>query len=78
MTGEPHPELQDKPVLRAECKPAWNAFLALHRQRGIGMAPQPISFRDMEAYQRVTGDRLMPWEVRAVQAMDAVALGGGE
>ena len=42
---------------------------------GNGFGLNPISFADIEAWSRLTGARPLPWEVRAIKAMDAALLG---
>lgn len=34
------------------------------------MAPNPLSFADIEAFLRITGEELEPWEARAIRAVD--------
>ena len=39
-----------------------------------GFGPAPLSFGEMDAWQRVTGNRLEPWHVDTLLAMDAAFL----
>ena len=53
----------------------WFVFLELSGQRtGTGWGPNPIQFTEVEAWQRLTGRTLKPWEVRAILAMDRAFL----
>lgn len=48
----------------------WGWFLELHRVRGGGMGPAPITFQDLEAWARMRALRLAPWEVEVIQDLD--------
>lgn len=48
----------------------WLVWNELHAARTSGMVPNPISWTEIEAYQRVTGEPLLAWEARAVRAVD--------
>ncbi len=49
----------------------WGLFLRLHESRGGGgFGPAPITFADMEAFQRVSGEPLRPFEVEIIHALD--------
>lgn len=51
----------------------WRTFQSLHRARGSnGWGPNPISWSDMDAYCRLSGVALDPWEVEAIRAIDDV------
>lgn len=39
-----------------------------------GLVPDPISCTELEAWQRLTGQHLTPWEFDTVRAMDRVAI----
>lgn len=56
------------------CPPAlahvWNAFARLSARRATGYGISPISFLDIEAFQRLSGLRLMPLEVRMIEELD--------
>lgn len=50
-------------------------FLELSGQRtGTGYGPNPIQFTELQAWMMVTGRTLLPWEVRAILAMDRMFL----
>ncbi len=63
-------ELPPDPVLPVELGYIWLAWHELHAGRSIGMAPNPISWPDLAAYQQVLDERLEPWEARAIRAVD--------
>lgn len=49
----------------------WQAFQALHSTRPVGFAgPLPITFGEIDAWQRVSGFLLLPWEVEALKQLD--------
>lgn len=59
------------PPLPPEAVHLWQAFRSLDAARGNnGFGPLPISFVDMDAWQRVMQYQLDPWEVEAVRMID--------
>ena len=58
--GAPPPEVEH--VL------AW--FVELSGRRTNGMAPNPITFTEIEAWARLTGRCPRPWEVRVITRLD--------
>jgi hypothetical protein len=49
----------------------WRIFSDLSRRRSSGWSgPERIGWQDVEAYGRVTGDPLDPWEALAVAELD--------
>lgn len=50
--------------------PILRVFNILSATRTAGLGPNPISLRDIEAFQRVFRERLEPWEVELIIAMD--------
>lgn len=69
-------ELDNVPPLPPLAAHVWGYFTDLARCRnyaGMG-SPLPISYRDIEAWGRVTGNTLAPWELRAVLQLDAAFL----
>lgn len=63
--------LANAPSLPAGGEFVWSVFNELHPCRSLGMAgPQPISFVELDAWQRVTGIRLRPFELQAIRAID--------
>ena len=57
--------------LPVEAESAWHAFQMLSSARG---AMQPIGWQDIDAYCRLTGDDLSPWDIEQVRALDVMAL----
>lgn len=53
----------------------WRSFLDLHSSRGRGWAMEPITHQDIQAYSALHGVRFEEWELAAIRALDAVALG---
>lgn len=63
--------LQSAPKLPQGLGYLWRDFLDLHNSRsGSGFGPARITFADIDAWQRVTGFELAPWELSAVRAAD--------
>ena len=54
--------------------PLWMAFLQLATARGGGMGAQPIAVSDVDAWCRLSGARLTPWELDTLLLLDATAL----
>lgn len=54
----------------------WNAFLRIRRRKGTdGMGNvQPIGWGDLDAFDRLSGLRLKPWEIDIIEQLDAVYL----
>ncbi|WP_422366414.1 phage tail assembly chaperone [Pelagibius sp.] len=49
------------------------AWMRLRKRKGAGMTgPAPIEWPDIDAFCRLTGQRLAPWEVRIIEALDDV------
>ena len=47
-------------------------FWDLSQSRGsTGFGPARLSFSEIEAWSRLTGNNLKPWELKAIRAMDA-------
>lgn len=69
-TGRVHEKLCNPPRLDAGIAHLWPAFLDLHRTRGGGMGPAPISFAELDAWQRCTRSELAAWELRAIRRAD--------
>lgn len=63
------------PVLPRGAIGVWNAFAHLSAARPSGgFGPGAISFTEIEAYSRLTGHSLVPWEVEAIRALDGAYL----
>jgi len=53
----------------------WTAFLLLNSTRGQGFSgPIPISYQEIDSWQRMTHNVLLPWEVEVVKKIDTVYL----
>ena len=63
------PEL-DGPDLPDELAFLWGYFTELHETRSGGMGPGPISYSEIDAWQRLTGRELPIWQVKAIKRMD--------
>lgn len=64
--------LADAPPLPPEGAYLWGFFADLHSARGSsGFGPSPLAFSDIEAWSRLSGNHLDPWELRAILGIDA-------
>lgn len=71
QTGQIHPRLAEAPMLPPGCEQLWRDFMDLHGARGFtGFGPARITFVDLDAYQRVQGVRLSPWQIDAIRRAD--------
>jgi hypothetical protein len=53
----------------------WDIFVRLRRRTAPGFAGMtPISWPDLDAFCRLTQFRLLPWELRLIEALDAACL----
>jgi hypothetical protein len=53
----------------------WNAFLELHTGRSYSSnGPNPLSWSDIEAWDRLFKQNLQDWEIRAIKALDLIWL----
>jgi hypothetical protein len=51
----------------------WSAFLLLNQSRSQGFnGPLPITYQEIDAWLRLTNNRLFPWEIEVVKKLDAV------
>jgi hypothetical protein len=72
FTGELDPQLAEAlQQLPSLVRPIWQAFEALCGTRHDGA---PIALTEIEAWQRLNGVPLTPWEVETLLAMDQAAL----
>lgn len=68
-------ELADRPEPPALALHVWGWFLDLHQTRGSnGFGPSPLAYRDIRDWSELTGQRLEPWEVRAIMGIDRAYL----
>ena len=69
------PEELDLPELPESIRGLWDVFLELHMARTPGaMGMGPLTYHDLDAYQRVTSLELTPWEVQTILCVDRAAL----
>lgn len=52
----------------------WGAFVQLSSTRQSGMGANPIAITEVEAWCRLQGVTLSPWELDTLLAMDSAAL----
>ncbi|WP_420136098.1 phage tail assembly chaperone [Sinorhizobium meliloti] len=52
----------------------WDWFVELHNSRQSGFLANPISFGEIEAFCRLTGALIDPWELSVIRRMDQVVL----
>jgi len=72
LSARAREELQG-PELPPGCGYVWTWFCELHAARGgNGYGPNPISYAEIEAWARLTGRHLTPWEVAALRVLDQV------
>lgn len=48
----------------------WRAFCRLHARRSSGFTINPITWPDIDAFTRLSGQRLTPWEISLVEELD--------
>ncbi|MFB1482273.1 hypothetical protein [Corallococcus sp. RDP092CA] len=74
-TGKPPPELLDAPPLPDALAHVWGWFAELSNARGASaFTLNPISFQDMAAWGRLSGNRPSPFEVQLLRRLDEVFL----
>ena len=75
QTGSWPEDIPEPPDIPPALEHLWAWFWQLRTANpSAGFGPAPLSFGEMDAWQRVTGNRLEPWHVDTLLAMDA-ALG---
>lgn len=52
----------------------WPWFIELDAGRSSGMAPNPISYSEIYAWDKLTNRNIMEFEVRCIKAFDNVKL----
>lgn len=71
QTGVRPQILLDAPPLPQGCEDLWRIFDELHGCRGSnGFGLTRISFVELDAWQRVSGAKLLPWELEAIRKAD--------
>lgn len=69
VSGRRPPELDGPPL--PEClEYIWGWFIQLHRRRGGGFGPAPISWEAIDAWARRTGADPTPLELELIDAID--------
>lgn len=70
-----NPGRDDGPEVPWGAARVWGLFLRLHEARGAGgFGPAPITLSDMDAFQRLSGELLRPWEVEIIRTLDREVL----
>ena len=72
-TGKPDPLLLG-PGVPDEASELWDAYLRLSASRRAGMGMSPLALVDIEAWCRLTGVRLTPWELDTLIELDSACL----
>lgn len=70
VSGEQAADDDGLPYIEPELERLWGVWRELSATRSSGMVPNPISYSEIEAFCRLTGEQLEPWEARAVRAVD--------
>lgn len=53
----------------------WTAFVRIRRRNaGNGFGATPITWADLDAYSRLSGLRLLPWEIEIIELLDDALL----
>ena len=75
VTGRWPDDIPEPPDIPPELEHLWVWYWQLRTaQPSAGFGPAPLSFGEMDAWGRVTGNRLQPWQVDVLLAMDAAFL----
>lgn len=70
-----NPGRDDGPEVPYAGMRVWGIFLRLHAARGGGgFGPAPISFADIESYQRLHREPVRPFEIEIIRALDSEVL----
>jgi hypothetical protein len=60
----------ETPPLPDELAYLWHAFCRLSARRRSGFSIEPIGWADLDAFVRLTGVRLAPWELQLIEMLD--------
>jgi hypothetical protein len=60
----------ETPPLPLELDHVWNAFCRLHARRRSGFSAEPIAWSDLDAFIRLTGVRLAPFDIQLIEMLD--------
>ncbi|WP_293510060.1 hypothetical protein [Parvibaculum sp.] len=53
----------------------WTTYHRLRGRKGAGLnGAEPISWPDIDAFMRMTGNRLAPWEIQLLESLDNIFL----
>jgi hypothetical protein len=63
------------PEFPEELEHLWRHFVRLSGRRQAGMAANPITYQEVEAYERKSLARLTAWEVGVIMRLDDAVLG---
>lgn len=75
QTGSWPEDIPEPPDIPPALEHLWAWFWQLRTANpSAGFGPAPLSFGEMDAWQRVTGNQLEPWQVDVLLAMDAAFL----
>lgn len=73
-TPERQAELEEElalPPFPEALRYLWTAFVRMRRRNaGNGYGPTPITWADIDAYSRLSGLRLQPWEIEIIELLD--------
>ncbi len=72
-TGKIHPMLVE-PGIPPVARELWDAYLRLSASRRAGMGISPLALVDIEAWCRLTGVRLTPWELDTLIDLDSACV----
>lgn len=63
------------PPFPEEMRYLWRAFVRIrNRINGNGMTPARITLQDLDAFNRLSGLHLAPWEVAIIEMLDDLFL----
>lgn len=62
------------PDFPEELRHVWEWFLDLNSRRSVGMAANPISYVDIDAYCRLYGVAMLTWEIEMICLLDNAIL----
>jgi hypothetical protein len=62
----------ETPPFPLELEHVWTAFCRLNARRRSGFSIEPIGWADLDAFIRLTGARLAPFEIQLIEMLDDV------
>jgi hypothetical protein len=60
----------ETPPLPLELEHVWYSFCRLNARRRSGFSAEPIAWSDLDAFTRLTGARLAPFEIQLIEMLD--------